>query len=1280
VSRYTHSNALRSAPIESEIDSEANVAAMDTTSVFVFPATPAQRRFWLLDQMQPGGNPALNMCFALRWHGPLDQLVLKRALNEVVARHEALRTTLESERGQLRQLIAPTLVLDLPAFDASDFPGVSFAGLPGHLMREETKRPLDVRAGPLVRGRLVRLAPREYVLVFTIHHIVSDGWSNGILTHDLCALYTAFLENKPSPLPELTIQFADYADWLHARLAGEDFAAQRNYWRGKLAGDLPGLDLPLDRPRLAGSRILSEIRSRMLPPELVRAAKTLGAAENASPFMVFFALFQILLYRYTGKIDFLVTSPSANRERREFEPLVGLFVNPLLLRADLHGDPNFHELLDRVRKVALEAFSNQDIPFESLLDEFQGTTLQVNFQYEPRLPQLADLPEGLTIESVPAVSAGTVYELSAAVLEDPSGLRLDLEYNTALFDAETIDRMLGHYQTLLQNVVSDPAKPISALPLLTQIEKQDLGLEAGEIAAAASAHLDIRAPLVERVMAKPDAVAARHGRREISCAELLARMESARNANKSDRAPSDLEQAAAWVAHWRARVDSAPPAVVARSREWEASLAAGCLALRECAGLIERERVASCSAPGSAATEEIGAALLAHAVLVYPMPGLLADSPTALAAWLETENVAVACLPAAAWNRLAASIAAHKVRKPAKLRLVIATEGDAGQGSFGRVLDETFNGATDLPRVCKRTVMEAEGGTIALNGIMLPATMSRLRVLDARSGQPMPIGVVGDLAIINGLGRPATTGEIARWLPKHSLDRLGRADEQSYARGFRVDLRRTEMALCALPGIRHALVRALKSEPSPPFVAYILPDASVGTPPSDSALRQILRVQGLPDYAIPSAFIPLKDIPLCAEDGRLNRAALPPLPDAALVARPEPVRPYLGLQLQLIAIWEDVLGVRGIGIRDDFFDLGGNSLLAMRMLQRAEIACGKVILPAALFTNATVEHLAGEIAREVIEDSPALLRVHDAGTRPPFFYLHGDLSGGGFYSLKLSRALGQEQPFYVLPPQDIRTLPAAPSIKEMAAAHLAALRTVRPKGPYVIGGFCVGGLVAYELAQQIQASGESVEMLLIIDATAEDKGLRALSWLARTFGTLLHWDDQAKVDHFGRWTLWRGRLARWSGLGAQAQARVAIRRISNRFVRAFNLLCRGFRRGTDQSTSPAESHPPGHVERDVPSAFLWASARYRPQPYHGAVALLLSEDVVRHGRNVSEWRELAPKVTVHPLMGSHLECITAHVDTLAQTIEGCLQSAGADSRPIRQSHDGPIVVACEFQN
>jgi non-ribosomal peptide synthetase component F len=1270
---HLNRNGQSNAPAFAEIDEEVRVAGDEDESVFVFPATPAQRRFWFLDQLQPGGNPALNLSLATRWHGPLDHVVLRRALNEVVARHEALRTTFDYEQGQLRQLIAPALVLDLPLLDGREFSDANSADIPTRLRREEALQPLDLRTGPLLRARLLRLGEHEHVVLLTVHHIISDGWSNGVLLRDLCALYTAFAQGQPSPLPELTIQFADYADWQQARLAADDFAAQRDYWHKQLAGDLPGLDLPFDRSRRAGPNISGGIRSRLLPAELVRAATALAALESASPFMIFFAVFQVLLHRYTGQIDFLVTSPSANRARAEFDPLVGLFVNPLLLRADLRGDPTFRGLLERVRRVALEAFSNQDIPFELLLDEFQGARLQVNFHYDAGLPEPASLPDALTIESVPSVSAGTVYELSASILDEAEGSRLEIEYNTALFDEATIDRMLGHYQTLLESAIADPSSVVSALPLLTREEKQQLEPESSSRDDVPAA-LDVRAPLVERVMAKPDAVAARHGRRELSCAELLARMERARNADKSERAASDLDQAAMWVAHWRARLDTPPPVVVARSPEAEAAIAAAALALREWAGLDERDRIASCTEGGAAATEEIGAALLANALLVYPTPEVLAEPPATLAAWLETENISVAFMAAAAWNRFAAALAARKIRKPARLRLVIATEGEPREGTFGRVASEKANAGV---WVCQRTVLE-EAGTIALDGRPLPAPIRHIRIIDSRSMQPMPIGIIGEVVATNDAGNPTSFGQLGRWLPDGSLDLLGPADEQNHGRGQRLDPRRTETLLQALPGVRHAIVRTIAVESRSHFIAYLLPDTAAGPLPSADALRQLLRDKGLSYSEVPVVFVPIKEIPISATSGHLDRAALPaPLPGE--LAFQDPVQPYIGLQLQLLAIWEDVLGVRGIGIRDDFFDLGGNSLLAMRMLQRAEVACGKAILPSALFRHPTVEGLAGEIAREAIDASPTLLRVNDAGTRTPFFYLHGDLSGGGFYSLKLSRALGPDQPFYVLPPQDIRLLPAAPSIEEMAAAHLAALRTVRPKGPYVIGGFCLGGLVAYELAQQIEASGESVEMLLVIDAALEDKFLRSLRSLAGAVGAVLRWDDQKKVDKFGRWVLWRGRLLRWYGLNVRAQMRIIFRRIGSPFLRLRNLFRSNPGPENKQATNGAENGATARRERDAPSAFLWASAHYRPRKYSGPVALLLSEDVLRRARNLTaEWEALASEVTVHPLTGRHLECITAHVDTLALTIESCLQNSMAGARP--QPPVASALTVAEFQN
>ena len=1239
------------------------VRPLGKDEVFIFPATLAQRRFWLLDKLHPGGNPALNMPVPLRLRGALDLSAMQQAWREVISRHEALRTTFVSDRGELRQLIAPRIEVDLPLQIMTDAPIEP-------LLRDDAHRPFDLETGPLIRGRLVRISQTDHLLLINLHHIVSDGWSNGILVRELCTAYSTLVKNTPIAWSETPLQFADYADWQHERLAANDFAWQRKYWRQQLSGDLPVLDLPTDRPRLKSRNATGDLRSRVLPPEMVAAAKALATSEGGSPFMLFMAIFQVLLHRYTGQEDFLITTPSANRQRQELESLVGLFVNPLLLRADLRDDPSFRELLHRVRRISLEGFTNQDIPFELLLDEFQPRHLQVNFLYQASFFEPMQLADGLHIEPLNCVSPGTVHELSASAFEEGNSVRLEFEYDTALFDANTIDRMLGHYETLLAGALANPAQNISALPLLTAAERRQFGLDDPPEAALAPP-LDIRGPLLDRVMAKTDAMIARHGKRELSCAELLARMESARNSDRSERPPSDLDQGAAWVAHWRARVETPPPSVVARSAATDAAFAAASTALCDFMAARPDERIASFSRPGAAATEELGAAVLSGALLVYPTPELLDEPVAAILAWLERENIAIAFMPAVLWNRITCALG-RKIVKPTGLRLVIATEGNAYEGTFGRIAAAEQDSRTPGVRVCSRTVIETACGTVALDRRPFPAA-KRLQVVHERSLEPLPIGVPGDLAFAEATDSLVPLGEVARWRPDGSLERMGPSAAQHFAQGFRVHPRRTEAALRSLEGIRHVLLRPFPAAHGTAFVAYLLAEPNATPIPGDATLRQLLREKQLPDHAVPAAFIRLKEIPIRTVDGRLDLDALPPPPSGPVGNTPEPVRPYLGLQLQLIAIWEEVLGVRGIGIRDDFFDLGGNSLLAMRILQRTEAACGKVIPPAALFSNPTIEHLAGVLAREVIQDAPAILHVHDAGKRTPFFYLHGDLSGGGFYSLKLSRALGPDQPFYVMPPQDVRTLPGSPTIEEMAARHLAALRAARPHGPYVIGGFCVAGLIAYELAQQLRAAGEQVEMLLIIDAAPDDRIFRSCRSLSVAVGKILGWDDAAQVAHFESWVASRARLELWRKLSYREQRRVIARRFSNRIASIGRL----FRPRRTAPASAATSNAETLAARDVPALFLWASARYRPQPYDGAVALLLSDDVLCSVDNVARaWKQLAPDLIIHPLRGSHLECITAHVDNLAQTMERCLEGNPAT----REKAASGVTVSGEFRS
>ncbi len=366
------------------------------------------------------------------------------------------------------------------------------------------------------------------------------------------------------------------------------------------------------------------------------------------------------------------------------------------------------------------------------------------------------------------------------------------------------------------------------------------------------------------------------------------------------------------------------------------------------------------------------------------------------------------------------------------------------------------------------------------------------------------------------------------------------------------------------------------------------------------------------------------------------------------------VRPYLSLQLELIAIWEDLLGFRGIGIRDNFFEIGGNPQLASRMFQRAQRLCGTAIDPSSTFSeDPTIEALAAEIVHEVIDESANLVPIQEHGSRTPFFYLHGDLLGGGFYTLKLSRALGADQPLYVLPPHHVRDRADTPTIEQMAAAHLEAIRTVRPNGPYILGGFCLGAIVAYELAQQIIASGETVEMLVLIDAEPRDKPLQAMRWFCETLAGLFDWDDSAQLNRFRRWALIRAKFGWWWKLDLLEKFRSVMRKISKR-------------------TRPSVSHQPATPstvqderipERDVASSFLWAATGYRPKPYRRPMSVLLSEDLLERGDHLDRaWRRLARKAAVFPLKGSHLECITAHVGGLAETIDRCLRRVVVNPR------------------
>jgi amino acid adenylation domain-containing protein len=483
------------------------------------PLSFAQQRLWFLHQLEPR-SPAYNLYQALRLSGSLDEAALGHAMAELVRRQEALRTRFVLRGPRAVQVVSPLPAVVLAVVDLSSLPFSRREAEGEALARAEGRSPFDLERGPLLRVRLLRLAPGERLLLVAMHHIVSDAWSMEVFVRELAVLYAA------SPLPELPLQYADYAAWQREWLAEEVLAAELAWWRERLAGAPGVLPLPLDRPRPAVHTFAGARRSRRLPAALAEALLRLGRRLDATPFMVLLAFLDVLLLRHTGEEDLVVGSPVANRTRRETEGLIGFFVNTLALRTDLSGNPGFAEVVRRVRETALGAYTHQDLPFEKLVEELQpARSLQHTPLFQVMLvaetaPAAAPGGSGLEMEAV-AVDNGTAkLDLTLLVHEGPDGLELGFGYNTDLFFATTIERLLDHGVALLGAVVADPARPVGDLTLLAAAERQQLLSEWNDTARAGRPDLCLHELFEAQAAERADAAAVLAGSAVLTYGEL----------------------------------------------------------------------------------------------------------------------------------------------------------------------------------------------------------------------------------------------------------------------------------------------------------------------------------------------------------------------------------------------------------------------------------------------------------------------------------------------------------------------------------------------------------------------------------------------------------------------------------------------------------------------------------------------------------------------------------------------------------------------------------------
>ncbi|HEX4961859.1 MAG TPA: non-ribosomal peptide synthase/polyketide synthase [Thermoanaerobaculia bacterium] len=1044
------------------------------------PLSFAQARLWFIDRVQPG-SPLYNVAAALRAEGPLDAAVLARALSEIVRRHEALRTVFAAPQGSPVQVILPAEPFPLPVVDLSALPANAREDLARTLAKEEAGRSFDLARGPLLRALLVRLGERDHAVVLTTHHIASDGWSMGILVHEIAALYPAFAAHRPSPLPALPVQYADFALWQRSWLHGEVLEEEVAFWRQQLAGLPPLLELPTDRPRPAVLSHLGATRSVRLPASLLRQAEALARQEGATLFMVLLAGFQTLLARTSGQDDLAVGTPVAGRNRVETEGLIGFFVNTLVLRGDLTGAPAFRDLLGRVRETALAAWLHQDVPFEKLVEELAP---ERSLAYPPlfqTMLALQNAPFGkLEIEDLrlrPVEVAGTTAKLDLTVsfAEEDGALEGAVEYATALFDATTVARLIAGFERLLAAAVAAPDLRATELPLLSPDERQQLLTEWNDTGEADGWEEPVTS-LVERwSRERPDAAAVvdaagntltygdlaeRAGRlagflsalgigpesivavlMERSAELLVAQLGilkagaaylSLDPAHPARRLAFMLEEAAASVVLTRESLDrdrekialSAPLAALPVAPEQLAyvlytSGSTGrpkgvMVPHRGLLNLVRWDLRAHGTGPGDHRTQvaslgfdasvwEIWACLASGATLHLPAEELRLD-PSRLADWMADRGITVSFLPTPLAEALLASGAPEI---PSLRRLLVGGDRLLGrpEPGSGFTLINHYGPAEASVVTSAGPVPPRDRG----EGVTLGRPIDGLRVhLLDRSLQPVPPGAVGELwvggpSLARGyLGDPGRTaerflpdprgsgdrlyrtGDLCRYRRDGEIEFLGRVDHQVKIRGQRIEPGEVEAALLSLPGVREAAVvvredsyrsdgsdrsdRSVRSGDRQ-LVAYVVGDTAA------RSLQEQLR-ERLPSAMVPAAIVPLAALPL-TPNGKVDRKALPAPSPVSHDLPPEEDRS--ALEDAVAAVWCEVLGVPQVGAGENFFDLGGHSLLLPQVQARLRDRLGREVSLLDLLTHTTVRALARHLEPGLVIAEPMMPRV--AGAR-----------------------------------------------------------------------------------------------------------------------------------------------------------------------------------------------------------------------------------------------------------------------------------------------------------
>ena len=1300
----------------------------------------AQSRLWFIDQYE-GANAIYNISQGLRLEGKLNIEALEKAVNALIVRHETLRTCFSSSEGEPIQIILPELTLAIGVTDLGELSLEEQDLQVQHLLTQESHKPFDLKNPPLLRVSLFRLGETTHILVLTIHHIIADGWSMGVLNGELSHLYQAACKKEIPSLPVLPIQYADFAQWQRNWLQGDVLESQLSYWKQQLGGSLPVLELPTDHPRPAiqtynGATIFVE-----LSQDLTNALKALSQQEGVTLFMTLLAAFQILLYRYSGQDDIIVGTPIANRNRQEIEPLIGFFVNSLVLRSDLVGNPSFRELLKRVREVTLGAYAHQDLPFEKLVEElqperdlsrnpfFQVWFNMINFT-ESTLLELMDLKA----ENLLSREIDSKFDLTLYLENKDKNIYLQWVYNKSLFNGDTIQQMSKHFQQLLEVIVRNPEYPIANFSLLTETERYQLlsGRNLIQLSNPFSEFLkseikqSIPSRFQQQVEKYPHHFAIKTRNHEWTYQEL--NYQANRIAQKLlEYIPHEQTRIALLFEH-DAPMVAAILAVLKVGQVYvpldpnypqdrvsyilEDSLASliitndnNCGKAQELGGekllvinidkieitdsyaeinqeisadtiayllytsgstgkpkgviqnhgnvlhfiknytnnlhIAVEDKLTLFSSCTDAGVIDIFASLLNGATL-YPFD-IKQKGLANLSQWLREEEITIYHSTPTVYRYFADSVTYKKDLN--KIRLVVLG-GEPVVKQDVEIYREYFaddcifvNGLGCTESSFNLQSLINKGTVITRNSVAVgyPFDDTEILLFDQAGNST---DIIGEIAIrsphialgywrkpeltsavflpdpTGGDRRIYRTGDWGRFRLDGSLEFLGRKDFQVKIRGFRIELGEIEAVISKHPDVLNtvAIVREdILGDKR--IVAYIVlqPQATL----TQTELRQLLK-QKLPDYMTPSAFVFLEKLPL-TPSGKIDRLALPAPDSTGQNTDEDFLAPRDELELQLTKIWEKVLKHKPIGVKDNFFSLGGHSLLGVKLFAQIEKSFQTNLPLSVLFQNPTVEEMAKVLRKEQVTPSwYSLVPIQPGGSRPILFAIHHIR-----YCNDLSRYLGPEQPIYALHYAMAETTDRAlslPKMEDLAAHYIKEMRTLQPEGPYFLMGLSFGGVVAYEMAQQLVAQKQQVGLLTLFDTNIEmGRKLLPFRQLVANLLRLPLRELMEKINGF-------------------VERKLRVLRYGNHYQPY--IYC--------------------------PEALFATAKAYTPKAYSGRVNLFKAMDssFIRYQNNPPEigWRKFVNgELEIHEVPGTHLGILEEpNVQVLAEKLRVCMDKALGD--------------------